>query len=677
MWQLLAGFISLILGVGGTIPDPFSTVTNPVGPTPGTTIRTCYTPDPNQTLVLTTANFSNVTDPRPTLNPAVWAGKPSTFNTDASCKGTSGPMNGLSSRTFIQVRKDVRISSCKTDELAGPYGSGQCTGWGGSVDAAKSESHRGSCDVAGYTDLRKIADAEENGQPVEIFWNPFSYNVSCHYEKNNNCGPGNRTYINLKDFIYVLRKRDAFDSTSNKGCPVLWDAGSLNLEACSHYFEVYLAKDTYESMQMMDATDGKEPAYFLKQIVENCQEETTYHPAALDNLEIPPQFIASPFLKQSDDPSLYIEGKIEPSSDFEKSNYNYFIYDPLRKGSFFDASTSESVHLLKVNSIAGPPTNICTASDMAAYVPSISLTPIPSLSTIPTTTPATMLTSAPDKPADCNAPLGSITIKDDQGASHTFTVYTQPATPQTFYFSGLDDPSKLHVYTITSKNYNAVDSRNSTLQLRALPFITQNEWTWATPWCKPAVYLYPEKPTELNVRLKVDGKITVSDPAYNESTGWNVKALPDGTLEKWGAEQLDQFPYLYYEADLLNVPIPQEGWVVGKSEVQNRISTVLNTIGFNDKEISDFLAYWLPKLNEKPYYFITLLPEDVINTKEALTFSVKPETLIRTRVVFEGLDAPVSVKPPATIPTHKRVGFTVTDWGGTLVGKSCTDVTVK
>lgn len=104
--------------------------------------------------------------------------------------------------------------------------------------------------------------------------------------------------------------------------------------------------------------------------------------------------------------------------------------------------------------------------------------------------------------------------------------------------------------------------------------------------------------------------------------------------------------------------------------------TLLSDIGFNSNEISDFISYWMPRLSEKPYYFVTILPESIINEKEVLDFSVVPDTIIRTRVVFEGLDLPVNVTPPNKIPHHKRFGFTVTDWGGTIVGKDCQDVSV-
>ena len=45
---------------------------------------------------------------------------------------------------------------------------------------------------------------------------------------------------------------------------------------------------------------------------------------------------------------------------------------------------------------------------------------------------------------------------------------------------------------------------------------------------KPVIYLYPEKETEVTVKLNYAGELTCTYPAYND--GWKVSASPDGTL---------------------------------------------------------------------------------------------------------------------------------------------------
>jgi len=112
------------------------------------------------------------------------------------------------------------------------------------------------------------------------------------------------------------------------------------------------------------------------------------------------------------------------------------------------------------------------------------------------------------------------------------------------------------------------------------------------------------------------------------------------------------------------IDIPKEGFVFTKEELPRELELLMRKIGFNEKETSDFLAYWLPRLQEKPYYFLTLLPEEEIKEKEKLVFSQEPDTIIRARFVFEGLNEPILVKS-LSIPHYERKGFVVADWGGT------------
>ncbi|OGG15494.1 hypothetical protein A3D77_06630 [Candidatus Gottesmanbacteria bacterium RIFCSPHIGHO2_02_FULL_39_11] len=313
---------------------------------------------------------------------------------------------------------------------------------------------------------------------------------------------------------------------------------------------------------------------------------------------------------------------------------------------------------------------------------------------VPSATPAILPSDTPYPLPPTLAPLpncldqiGSISFKKPDSSIGTFAVYSKTSAPQTFLLKSPDDPNT-YVYAVTNASYPQYKPRNSTLQLGNLPFITKNAWTWATPWCKPAIYLYPEEPTDLNVKLAVDGKITVSDPVYDAVNGWNVHAEPNGTLSSLTFNlKPNTYSYLYYEADLNNVEIPKNGFVIPQMNLGSELSAILTTLGFNSTEKNDFLKYWLPRLTDRPYYFVTLLPENVINEKETLSISnlepttynlqpITPDSMIRSRFVFEGLDTPVKVDP-LTIPSHPREGFTLTDWGGTIVGKSCTDITVK
>ena len=638
MWPLIAALIASALGftagMVGNKPASYNRNTSVLSPTPF--YRACYNPEPDQIITLNWPNnFIDLPDHRRNLRPDVFASFPETFNSIqdedgdgiADCKAsvmnsktTESEIPSLT-RNFIKVRSDVRISSCKTDEQAGQYASDYDCGWD------PKQSLRGSCFIKEnvYPPLRKIAETAVEGEIREIFWNPFSYNNGCNYEEGHNCGPGDWNSPNLKDFIYVLKRLDAVDKTEKPNCPSLWDAGSSNESACSHYFDVYLAEDTYQAMQTAGIPqDPNERMYFLKKILENCREQSTFTPLPDSMLWIPPSFIRKPFLP----PSIQnMPGKINPVASIERVNYQSYIWSKPNK------FVSSKTNLLKSTERPGT-LNICPGSS-----------------------------------SNCYDPIGTIDFRDEDGNSESYRVYSQRSAPETFVLVKISDPTILHTYFITQKDLPAaIGHRDPSLQLKNMEFLSQNSWTWATPWCKPAIYLYPEKETTLTVKLNLAGELTADMPAYDPNMGWQVKASADGQL----IVDNKIYPYLYYEANIKGNKLPEKGWVVEKSKVKTLISKILAEIGFNPKEITDFSEYWLPKLKEKPYYFVTFLPEEEINLKEQLIFSQEPDTIIRARVIFEGLAAPFSVTEPE-IHKKKRKGFTVTDWGATLINHSCSD----
>lgn len=658
MWGIISAIVGAVLGFGAGVIGINQVLPRNVNPNLAnvSTTSACYNPQPDITITLNTADFQNVKDYRSTLNPAKFSGKPATFNTDMN---TCSPeaMNSQTNREYILVRSNTRISSCKTDELAGPYNGENgktCVAAAGAID------HRGTCDFQDYTELRKIADINDPQQgPLEIFWVPFSHNVCNPTELSNNEGPKNcgRSNLNLKEFVYVLKKRDAFDQSNPSKCVVKWDAGSTDKNACSHYFDVYMAKDVYDKYQ--NPVPTTDPDYgnfdYFKQAIENCQEHTTLNPVSDSVVGVfPPVFIKTPFFDNVNPPPAPVEGKVIPGNDdFILNNYRYYII----------SSTSNPIQT--------------SLLQISKEVQTIDVCPAPTFKPLAQT--AALPTAVPTFGPSCYSPLGTITLKNQDKKNIVFNVFTRYDSPETFYLKDESDTSgNVYQYTITQQTLPENDKYAPALQLTKLEFNTENEWTWATPWCKPAIYLYPQKPTEINVKLKLDGNMTVSNPEYDVNNGWNVSASPDGQLESriMNQESWNKFPYLYYEANLNNVPIPKEGWVVEQSKLKMQISKIMSDIGFNEKETGDFLSYWLPRLNEKPYYFITLLPETTINTKEQLTFSQNPDTLIRTRFAFEGLDLPLFVTP-INYTRHQRTGFTVTDWGGTLVGRGCQNISVK
>ncbi len=173
---------------------------------------------------------------------------------------------------------------------------------------------------------------------------------------------------------------------------------------------------------------------------------------------------------------------------------------------------------------------------------------------------------------------------------------------------------------------------------------------------KPAIYLYPT--TDMNIKVEVDikGFMYKDIPAYGK--GWNVFVTKEGLIE-------NKYDYLFYEALLLHLDLPTEGWVVEYSNLETWFNEKLPELGLNEKESAQFMEYWLKELPVANYYEIKLLDQAFLAKNMALSVSPEPDTLIRLIFNFRPLLEKETVSEPF-ISTPIRNGFTVVEWGGLL-----------
>jgi len=180
---------------------------------------------------------------------------------------------------------------------------------------------------------------------------------------------------------------------------------------------------------------------------------------------------------------------------------------------------------------------------------------------------------------------------------------------------------------------------------------------------KPVIYLYPEKPMDVNVQVKPNQGISVSEPKY-PSSGWNVFAKPSGELTFAGKK----YPYLFWEGSSdVSYQQSERGWVVKKDELNHFFDDKLKKLGLIRKEVDDFKEFWLPEMTKhnKPYYFITFLSQRKINQLAPLTITPKPDTIIRVMMDYRELDN-YEETVGFNIKTPRREGFTAVEWGGML-----------
>ncbi len=199
------------------------------------------------------------------------------------------------------------------------------------------------------------------------------------------------------------------------------------------------------------------------------------------------------------------------------------------------------------------------------------------------------------------------------------------------------------------------------LQLQTFKVIQgQVSTPWLSPYCKPAIYLYPESTSFVNVRVNSSEPFTLTDPIYPEG-GWSVIADSTGVINYSNKF----YDYLYYETkvDDSKVSKPNQGFVIEKEKLSELLSTILPKLGLNQKETNQFKDYWLKTLPNSPYYFVGIVPQKDVEKASTLSILPNPKTEIRVTLYFEPLQKKTEVEQPI-IKTPARSGFTVVEWGG-------------
>jgi hypothetical protein len=194
---------------------------------------------------------------------------------------------------------------------------------------------------------------------------------------------------------------------------------------------------------------------------------------------------------------------------------------------------------------------------------------------------------------------------------------------------------------------------------------------------KPNIYLYPVETELVTVALgfPTGGEVTVSEPAYESI--WRVFADPDGTLREvqelyWdtpdgSGHALEPRPeptydYLFYEAAAPDHWRREAGWVVASENLEIFFRETLADIGFYDNEIEDFVEWWVPRLDEAPFYAVYPQFNDTVGAVIELALNPQPHSLIRAFFLIEGVEGPFELLEPL-IPAYESGGFTVHEWG--------------
>ena len=183
--------------------------------------------------------------------------------------------------------------------------------------------------------------------------------------------------------------------------------------------------------------------------------------------------------------------------------------------------------------------------------------------------------------------------------------------------------------------------------------------TFRDPIKKPVIYLYPQENMDISVQLNIkNSEFTTIYPKFNGKNTWNVRAKPNGDILINGRT----YPYLFWEAVSYNPQETNEGFIVTKENAEEFLEEKLQILGLNEKEKTDFITFWLPKLLSNKLSLCSFQTKKFFENYE-LNVTPKPDSMIRVFLTIKKLDTPINIKEQKLVNVERK-GFTVIEWGG-------------
>ena len=179
---------------------------------------------------------------------------------------------------------------------------------------------------------------------------------------------------------------------------------------------------------------------------------------------------------------------------------------------------------------------------------------------------------------------------------------------------------------------------------------------------KPLIYIYPEEDMDLTIKLSNENSLLHNYPAYNKE--WKVRVSKDSNIYDYNTNR--NYYGLYWEAKDNTVNDMKTGFVVSGKDTVKFLEEKLELLGLNEREINEFIVYWIDKLENNKYNYIYFRTMDEMNNYMKLEFSKDPETLIRVFMDFKPLNENMFVQEQVLTKVVRK-GYTVVEWGGRML----------
>lgn len=184
---------------------------------------------------------------------------------------------------------------------------------------------------------------------------------------------------------------------------------------------------------------------------------------------------------------------------------------------------------------------------------------------------------------------------------------------------------------------------------------------------KPVIYCYSNREMHFDFSLKAKGDLLFNYPAFSSDGNWKMH-LKENLL--YDAHGNKTYPYLFWESRQQNLNFKQteEGKMFGdcvqKKEMVNYLDSVLNVLGFNSREKTDFITFWAPQMQQFNYYAVQFLVNEECEQFAAYEIHPGPDAVNRVYMLFSGQNSYLEQKEKQILKPMKREGFYIVDWGG-------------
>lgn len=192
---------------------------------------------------------------------------------------------------------------------------------------------------------------------------------------------------------------------------------------------------------------------------------------------------------------------------------------------------------------------------------------------------------------------------------------------------------------------------------------------------KPVIYAYAPSQTAINIKLSTNEDFTFTYPQISDLNSWSFYTANDGAITLKDKE----YPYLFWESKTEKIEYIKnenaiEGNVVKDELVISFLEKQLDILGLNEREQTDFITYWAPRMTQHKYALVQFVVDEGYDNIAKIDITPSPQSLRRVYMLFTPFnDYPNQYKIKSQIlrPTSiDRTGLTIIEWGGSEIPQS-------